>query len=63
MPAEQPIPKTEWLAAFSLELERLRGLNAGKLVSAIALQEWIRHKDDNPVTVARAWAKRAGPKT
>ena len=63
MPAEQPTPKTEWLATFSLELERLRGLNPGKLVSAIALQEWVRHRDEDPEKVARAWAKCVGPMT
>lgn len=62
MPAERPTPKTEWLAAFSLELKQLRGLRASKLVHAIALQEWVRRRDEDPVKVAQAWAKRAGTK-
>jgi len=62
MPAEQPKPltKTEWLAAFSVVGERERGLYNSRLVSAAALQEWVRHRDEDPEKVARAWAKRTG---
>lgn len=57
----KPLTKTEWLAAFAVELERLRGLRASKLVDAIALQEWVRHHADDPEQVAQAWAKRTKP--
>lgn len=59
----KPLTKSEWLAAFAVEAERLRGLYNSKLVSAYALQEWVKHRDDDPEKVAREWAKRIGPKT
>ena len=63
MPANKPkpVPKYEWLAVFAFVGERECGLYS-KLVAAAALQEWVKHRDDDPVKVARAWAKRIGPK-
>ena len=50
----------EWLTEFRTVGERLRELYNSKLVAAVALQEWVKHRDEDPVKVAQAWAKRAG---
>jgi len=61
MPDPLPVTKEEWLAAFRTEGERLRDLYNSKLVAAVALQEWVKHRDEDPVKVAQAWAARQGP--
>ena len=66
MPAKKPpitpagplVPRAEWCAEFSLEVERLRKLSPGKFVEALAQQEWAAHHNEDPVKVAQAWAKR-----
>lgn len=64
MPAQQPpLTKEEWLNAFRTEAGRLRELYMSKLVAAVALQEWVKHRDEDPVKVAQARAKRQGPKS
>ncbi len=63
MPAQQPLTKEEWLNAFQTEAGRLRELYMSKLVAAVALQEWVKHRDEDPVKVAKAWAARQGPKS
>ena len=60
MPAEKALTKTEWLAAFSVEAERLRGFYNSKRVAAAALLEWVQHRDEDPAKIAAAWAKRTG---
>ena len=63
MPDPKSLTKDEWLNAFQTEAGRLRELYMSKLVAAVALQEWVRHRDENPVKVAQAWAARQGPKS
>jgi len=63
MPDPKSLTKDEWLSAFRTEAERLRELYLSKLVAAVALQEWVKHRDEDPVKVAQAWAARQGPKS
>ena len=56
MPAEKPLTKEEWLNAFRTEAGQLRDLYMSKLVATTALQQWVQHRDEDPVKVARAWA-------
>lgn len=60
MPDPKSLTKEEWLSEFRTAGERLRDLYNSKLVAAVALQEWVKHRDEDPVKVAQAWAKRAG---
>ena len=65
MSAEKPEPltKEEWILRFRTEGERLRDLYNSKLVAAVAMLEWVQHRDEDPVKVAQDWAKRStGPK-
>jgi len=45
------------------EAGRLRELYMSKLVAAVAQQEWVKHRDDEPVKVAQACVARQGPKS
>ena len=56
----KPLTKEEWLLEFRKEAGRLRELYMSKLVAAVALQEWVKHRDEDPVKIAQAWASRAG---
>ena len=56
--SDQPLTKEEWLHAFRTEAGQLRELYMSKLVAAVALQEWVKHRDEDPMKVARAWARR-----
>lgn len=62
MPADQPLPRYDWVAEFSVEIQRLGRLNTGKFLHALAEQQWIEHQNEDPVKVAQAWAKRSGGK-
>jgi hypothetical protein len=57
------LTKEEWLSEFRTEAGRLRDLYMSKLVAAVALQEWVKHRDEDPMKVAQAWAARQGPKS
>ena len=57
---KQTLPRHEWVAEFSLEVERLRKVGTGKFVAALAHQQWVANADKDPVKVAQAWSKRAG---
>jgi hypothetical protein len=57
MSPQHPLTKQEWLNAFRTEAERLRELYVSKLVAAVALQEWVKHRDEDPVK-----SRRRGPR-
>jgi hypothetical protein len=59
----KPLTKEAWLNAFRTEAGRLRELYMSKLVAVVALQEWVKHKDEDPEKVAQAWAARQGPES
>lgn len=63
MPDPKSLTKEEWLSEFRTVGERLRDLYNSKLVAAVALQEWVKHRDEDPAKVAQAWAARQGPKS
>ena len=63
MPAPKSLTKEEWLSEFRTVGERLRYLYNSKLVAAVALQEWVKHRDEDQAKVAQAWAARQGPKS
>lgn len=63
MPDPTFLTKEEWLSKFGTEAGRLRELYMSKLVAAVALQEWVKHRDEDPIKVAQAWAERQGPKS
>ena len=63
MPDPKRVTKEEWLSAFQTEAGRLRKLYMSKLVAAVAQQEWVKHRDDEPVKVAQACVARQGPKS
>jgi hypothetical protein len=54
--------RDEWTIAFAAELRRLRGIEHwnSRFAAALAQQQYIQHRDEDPVKVAQAWIKRQG---
>lgn len=60
-PPPSPLARNDWILGFLMEMDRLRKPSTGKFVVALAHQQWAEHPNEDPVKVAQAWVKRAGP--
>jgi len=52
-----PMTREQWTMEFAREIRRLRGMEdwRSKFADTLAQQQFVQHRDEDPVKVARQW--------
>lgn len=52
--------REQWTIEFAAEIRRLRGMEdwRSKFADALAQQQYVQHRDEDPAKAAQDWVKR-----